>query len=418
MSWTSPDDLNAQIAQLWERGTIPSAVVTGEVLFPKRLRLKVPSSAELAANFAAARAWASALTSVPHVRIERRTLQHRVLGANELPSEAWIDTLDEALAACRRATDAEQLRRLRDETAARLPALVSWIARYPLRALDLENDWSRLLSVCEWMLANPRPGIYLRQVDVPGVHSKFIQAHRGTLAALLDLVLAPAAIDASATGVSNFERRYGFRSKPAFVRVRVLDPAVTPLLPTSPPLAGGAADLTLDADTFAALDLPVTHVFVTENETNFLSFPSVPGSLVVFGAGYGMEAIGAAPWLARVVVHYWGDIDTHGFAILAQLRAHLPHARSMLMDEATLLAHPRDVWSIEATPVTHLITGLTADEHAFFRRLQRGDYGAGARLEQERVGFERVERALRSIHALSCTARAGTEWGRPDHSSP
>ena len=37
---------------------------------------------------------------------------------------------------------------------------------------------------------------------------------------------------------------------------------------------------------------------------------------------------------------YWGDLDTHGFAILNRLRECFPHARSMLMDRATLLAHP------------------------------------------------------------------------------
>ena len=36
---------------------------------------------------------------------------------------------------------------------------------------------------------NPRPNIYLRQVDLPGLHTKFIEAHRGVLAELLDLAL-------------------------------------------------------------------------------------------------------------------------------------------------------------------------------------------------------------------------------------
>jgi hypothetical protein len=37
-------------------------------------------------------------------------------------------------------------------------------------------------------------------VDIPGVHSKFIEAHRGVLAEWLDLVLPAAAIEASAIG--------------------------------------------------------------------------------------------------------------------------------------------------------------------------------------------------------------------------
>ena len=36
----------------------------------------------------------------------------------------------------------------------------------------------RLLDVVTWLRAHPRPGIYLRQVDLPGIHSKFIERHK------------------------------------------------------------------------------------------------------------------------------------------------------------------------------------------------------------------------------------------------
>lgn len=39
------------------------------------------------------------------------------------------------------------------------------------------------------------------------------------------------------------------------------------------------------------------------------------------------------------MVHYWGDLDTHGSAILDRLRAWLPQTRSFLMDRETLLDH-------------------------------------------------------------------------------
>ena len=45
---------------------------------------------------------------------------------------------------------------------------------------------------------------------MPGVDSKFIEAHRGVLGEWLDLVLPPEAVDASAGGVAQFARRYGF----------------------------------------------------------------------------------------------------------------------------------------------------------------------------------------------------------------
>jgi hypothetical protein len=69
-------------------------------------------------------------------------------------------------------------------------------------------------------------------------------------------------------------------------------------------------------------------VFVTESEANFLALPPADDAMVVFGAGSGLEHLATVPWLASAAVHYWGDIDTHGFAISDQLRAALPHTTS------------------------------------------------------------------------------------------
>ena len=67
-----------------------------------------------------------------------------------------------------------------------------WLARRPLKALDLADSWDRLLAVTDWILTRGA-GRYLRQVDIPGVDTKFIGRHRGVLAELLDLMLPPGA---------------------------------------------------------------------------------------------------------------------------------------------------------------------------------------------------------------------------------
>ena len=268
------------------------------------------------------------------------------------------------------------------QTAAVQPLLLTWLSRRPLQALDLADRWERLLAVVAWLQAHPRPGIYPRQVDVPGVDSKFIEAHRGVLTELLDLALPPEAVDTGATGVAQFARRFGFLDKPARIRFRLLDPA----LPGVQAWAGLRPDIALDAASFAALAWPVERVFVTENETNFLSFPAVAGSIVVFGAGYGWEALARAAWLGRCQLLYWGDIDTHGFAILDQLRGSFPGAASLLMDRETLLAH-RPHWGEEPEPARHDLTRLMPEEAAVYDELRFDRHQPRLRLEQERVGF-------------------------------
>ncbi|WP_142811485.1 DUF3322 domain-containing protein [Tepidiphilus olei] len=388
MSWTTPADLRAQVQRLWDRGELLRATVTDAMAWPLRLSLKAPSAADLSDHFEAVRDWVCALGETPQVRIEWREWNHRVQGVQRLPAAVWLDTLQAALAFIGKVRQAQRFAALWQQTAVMQPALLAWLSRRPLQALDLADRWERLLAVVAWLQAHPRPGVYLRQVDVPGVDSKFIETHRGVLTELLDLSLPPEAIETSATGVAQFPRRFGFLDKPVRIRFRLLDPAL-PGLPGCQALPGVLADITLDAASFAAMTLPIERVFITENEINFLAFPAVAGSIVVFGAGYGWEALARAAWLHRCQLLYWGDIDTHGFAILDQLRGHFPRAESFLMDRETLLAH-RPHWGEEPEPVRHDLSRLTTKEAAVYDDLRFDRLQPRLRLEQERIGYGKV----------------------------
>jgi hypothetical protein len=159
------------------------------------------------------------------------------------------------------------------------------------------------------------------------------------------------------------------------------------------PPAIAQADITLDADSFAALDPPVRRVIITENEINFLALPPLARSLALFGAGYGWEALAKAQWLHDRDIHYWGDIDSHGFVILDQLRRHFPQARSLLMDRATLLTH-EDFWGQEANPARQDLPRLTATEAALYDELRDNRLRPSLRLEQEHLGFGWVQATL------------------------
>jgi hypothetical protein len=273
-------------------------------------------------------------------------------------------------------------------TRSRQPRLLEWLARRPLQALELAESWEHLLAVVDWLAAHPHPGIYLRQVDIPGLHSKFIEDHRGVLTEILDLSLTPPVIETDRAGTVKFAARYGFLDKPTRIRFRVLDARIA-LLP-GPSLP----DITLDADSFAKLTVPIRRVFITENETNFLAFPPATQSIVIFGAGYGWHALARAKWLSQCTLFYWGDIDTHGFAILDQLREHFDHVESFLMDRATLIAHER-VWGKEADQVVRDLPRLTETERRLFDELRDNRIRKNLRLEQEHLGFEWVKVALK-----------------------
>ncbi|MDT8442818.1 MAG: DUF3322 domain-containing protein [Desulfuromonadales bacterium] len=388
MNWTTPADLSAQVQKLWDKGALLAELAGGPTVFPKRLRLKTPTSTELAERFADVRVWISRLDrQAKHYRVVWRTVNHRILGSNSLPSEIWIDSLDEALELIGKRRAAERFTAVVAISRERQPQLLTWLEKRPLRALELAAEWPLLLDILSWLQYHPRPEIYLRQIDIAGVHSKFIESHRAVLAELFDLVLPQDKIDATALGLTGFCRRYGFRDKPLRLRFRLLDSDLA-LFATDTD-----QDVTVTMETFANFDLPVNKVFITENEINFLAFPMVPQSMVIFGAGYGFEVLKKATWIQSRTLYYWGDIDTHGFAILDQLRANFPTAVSFLMDLETLLAHQLH-WGWEAQPERRDLCRLTTSEHKLYDDLRQNRLGRQLRLEQERIGFDWVGRAL------------------------
>ncbi|MES2088745.1 MAG: DUF3322 domain-containing protein [Pseudomonadota bacterium] len=381
--WTSASALREQVRKRWDKGELLAERVASHNLFPMRLTLRGPSSGELSERFDAVRSWAFELQQGTRhgYRLVMRDVRHRIIGQNSVPAEIWVDSLDDAVRWLGKASEVKAFDALVALTRQQQPALLTWLQRQPLRALALADQWSHLLAFVGWMQGHPQPGIYLRQVDLRGIHSKFIETHRSVLADLLDLVLPFDVINADASGGAQFARRYGFRDKPLRVRFRWLDSKASGWI------SGGDGDYTVSQVAFARLRPAVEHVFITENEINFLSFPEVANSLVVFGAGYGFEALANADWLHHGKLHYWGDIDTHGFAILDQLRAHHPHATSFLMDRQTLLAH-RPQWTVESQATLRDLPRLSPEEGALYddlRWMRLSDQSL--RLEQERIDF-------------------------------
>ncbi|MDZ7810474.1 MAG: DUF3322 domain-containing protein [Arhodomonas sp.] len=389
--WTTPDELRQQLDKRWRRGELLAARVHGESPFPLRLRLRTPTGGEVAEDFEAVRDWARQLRERSRevrgtgYELDWQPVRNRVHGTNQLPTAAWVADADDALALLGREKDARRFDALVETTRARQPALLDWLARRPLTALAHAEEWPRLLAVVEHFQAHPAPGCYLRQLDIPGVDTKFIENRRRLLAELLDAALPESAVDTRHTGARGFEARYGLRQRPVRLRFRLLDPALAHprASPTWP--YRWKSSLALDLE---CAEPPVRTVFITENEINGLAFPDHLGGLVIFGLGYALDQLAAIPWLHRVAVHYWGDIDTHGFAILDRLRAHLPQTRSLLMDRATLQAH-RELWVSEVAEqrFTGELTRLTEAEQALFRSIRDNELAENLRLEQERIAF-------------------------------
>lgn len=406
--WTTLADLRALSLKSWSSGALLRELLEPTGVYPRRRSLKRPTAAELLSDYAAARNWAMELSGgAGHYRLETVEVGRNTIGSNRLPAAAVFDTAEDEIGFAGKTKEAVRFR----ELAAKLSGLdVSagtplrgWALKRPLQLLELGEAALTAARVALWLRDNPSPGIYLRQLSLPGVHTKFIEARRRVIdemvallgAGSLDPEAEPAADDgpdtaglatdaadgaladpAARTPAARFAMRHGFLHPPEVVRFRVLDPGITAL--------GNARDITVTAEAFSTLQLPVHTVIATENQVNFLALPERPGTLALYGAGYGFTSLRSAAWLRDCEVLYWGDLDTHGFRILDQLRAVHPHVASVLMDEETLLAH-RDAWGSEPSPSRAVLSRLTADEASLYEALGNDTYGSAVRLEQELI---------------------------------
>jgi len=101
-------------------------------------------------------------------------------------------------------------------------------------------------------------------------------------------------------------------------------------------------------------------------------------------------------WLVNKEVYYWGDIDTHGFAILDKVRGFIPKAKSILMTEDVLLSN-RNLWVVEEKPFLGELSRLTDEEETLFHALRDNNWGEKIRLEQERISYGRVRQEVETI---------------------
>lgn len=379
MSWSTPETIKNQLCRLWEKGVLLRELTEDSGYFPRQLSCKKPTSDDLSSRFKEVRQWITLMTQIDGkgYRLEWREVRHRVIGLNRLPARIWIDSASEAIKILGMQKRADCFQHLFQHIVTAQPALRGWLIKYPLRVL--EQDWPRLLAIIAWLQNNPRPDVYLRQIDIPGINSKFIEQHRGILTELLDLTLPPEAIDLQSQGVLQFNRRFGFSDKPQRVRYR---------------LAG--LDREIESREFASLNLAISSVFVIENEISFLTFPVPEGGVVIFGRGYGFDMLAPVLWLRHKKVYYWGDIDTHGFAILSQFRQLFPHTQSFLMDENTLLTH-RSSWVGESKPCLRQLSGLTEHEQRLYLMLMHNRFGERIRLEQEHISTRWVQQAMGAL---------------------
>ncbi|HSF98346.1 MAG TPA: Wadjet anti-phage system protein JetD domain-containing protein [Ornithinibacter sp.] len=376
--WTTPADIRARAQKRWDAGELLSAYATGSAPPALDLPVRGPTPREVSAQLAQVRSWRDALVAGSRdgtcYTLTERSIGGRVIGAVTLPDRVSITAYDQWW---RLLGVAEQVRVL-DVVLARTrrthPALLDWVERFPRRALAVADDWERLLAADDWLVEVSGQGRYLREVTAAGVDTKFIEGHTRVLGEWLDAVVE---FDERYPASRRFARRYGFSEAPPLLRLRIDEGLGV--------LPSGISEVGLRVAEAEALRMAPSHVLIVENLATYLAVPVPAGGAVIWGQGFDAGRLGRVAWLgAAPRVRYWGDLDTHGFAILNLVRSQVPQVTSVLMDRETLLRH-RSRWVVEPRATRADLTLLTGAERAVYEDLVEGAHGPAVRLEQERI---------------------------------
>ena len=237
----------------------------------------------------------------------------------------------------------------------------------------VENTFWKDICLCSnWLDTHLNSNLYIREIPV-SVHTKFIENNKGLIKSLTT----------KADSELEFEDTFGLKSKPNLIRVRTLDKN----LPIQFQNKGveecsfTIKDFNNIGETFCK---DINNVFIVENEMVFLTFPDVKKSICIWGHGFTVTILKDIHWLASKEIYYFGDLDEHGFEILASLRNLFPKIKSLCMTEKVLEEYRS--FRVKGSQLHGGIIPkqLTKNEIDVFMILRNGPHDKN-RLEQERI---------------------------------
>jgi hypothetical protein len=242
------------------------------------------------------------------------------------------------------------------------------------------TNFDRLYSLLLWLESNPQSNLYLRQLPVEGLDTKWVEQRRSLVSDLVQAIRGQSL-------ESDLFVLCGLRRPRYRVRVRVLCPNLRKAV-------GGVEDLEAPLEEIAALPVTPNSIIIVENLETGLALGDTPGAIAFMKLGNAVNILASIPWVQNTHAVYWGDVDTHGYVILDRARRILPGLKSVLMDKETLLKH-RNLWGEEFPQNCGMeLPSLLGHETEVYEGLRRQTWGRNIRLEQERIPWAAAVQAL------------------------
>lgn len=376
-----PKEIIKKLKSIYNRADHLKAYLSDEE-FNISIKFKRLSEKEIEENFRQISNWIEELKK-SHLNITFQNISYRSLGEQSIPQILDINQ-DVFLQLLSKQKVFKEHLKLIEKILYKFPKLKTLLILKPKILMEYNEVWKQLLIVCNYFISNPRPNLYIRELDIKGIDSKFIEKYKKILDLMLSTILDKPIVKLAQNG---FEKKYNLKYDLPTIRFRILDEAL---------YICGLSDISLPLNEFMKLDIKADKIFITENKINGLTFPKIKNSIVIFGLGYGVDSLKNIEWIkSKNKIYYWGDIDTHGFAILSQIRSYFPNIKSILMDIKTLNRYKYlSVLETKGREFLGQLEYLTDKEEILFEELKKGVYGNKFRLEQERIDIESLKKIL------------------------
>jgi hypothetical protein len=312
--------------------------------------------------------------------IDYQTIKTKSIGTQDLPVCIYFDSEKDFLRYLGKEKEVELFKNDWQSIVAQFPELKMWSIKNPQKIIQHHKKWEDILKVCHYFRKNPQPNLYIRELPIK-VHTKFVEENESIIRELLDIIITPY-IDEKE---KEFEKHFHLKYKEPLVRFRILDTKI------SQAFFSGLDDISIPVNQFEKLELPLRRVIIVENKTTLyttLTLPNMNDSIAIFGAGYSVCNLKNADWINRMELLYWGDIDTHGFEILSQVRGYFPHTKSILMDKTTFDKYFEN--DLGTPSVIFADLHLNEQEKELYHLLKLNNW----RLEQEKIPVEYVNEHL------------------------
>lgn len=268
--------------------------------------------------------------------------------------------------------------RFQEEGARLTPRAVKAAYRLPDADVDVA------IAAVAWLRDHPDLSTWtIRQLPVPGMHTKWIADHAALIHSLVGREVAKEA-----------------RPRLSVVHLTYVDPDYR--------AGGGRHHDAWTAGDCHQLAYRPRFVLVVENRDSRLWFPELAHTIVVEGAGKAAAAsLANIEWIMDSEhLVYWGDIDCEGFSILNNFRATMEplgkHVDSILMDATaharySHLGVDRDQHGTLLKPTNVRLPHLRGAECEGYARVATLGNAGFRRIEQERIPLEDAVRAMTHV---------------------